>query len=234
MKNYILKTIALIGASLVLSGCSQKFQDVQNTMSLALFGYDDVVIPAEKVDDLPYASLYAKTEKSGQAFMVLGYASPTMSALTKTTDHFQLKWLSATGEMLVTEHGRIIKTVNLIGGNLSASYSQHADPLALGLLKSTTPKTWRHNVDWQPGNHVGYTLESRFEQQGNNMLMVNEKPVETIHFIEYVSAPQLDIHYENQFWLHPKTGHVIASIQTPAPGMPSIELTVLKPFAGIQ
>ncbi|MEZ8028835.1 YjbF family lipoprotein [Enterovibrio norvegicus] len=227
------KALALTGALFALSGCSQKFQDVQDTMSLALFGIDDVVVSADTVNDLPYASLYAKTDNGGQAFMVLGYANPSMSNLADPTHHFQLKWLSATGEMLVTEHGRIVKTINLLGGNLSASYSHQADPLALGLLKSATPHVWTRKVDWQPGYHAGYALESRFQLQGENTLMVNEKPVSTVHVIEYVRAPQLDVAFENEFWLHPKTGHVIASIQTPAPGMPRIELTVLKPFSGV-
>ncbi|USH03277.1 YjbF family lipoprotein [Grimontia kaedaensis] len=230
--NYGVKAIALIGAAIALSGCSQRFQDVQDTMSLALFGHDDVVISADKVNDLPYASLYAKTEKSGQAFMVLGYANPSMSNLAEPTQGFQLKWLSANNEMLVTEYGRIVKTVNLHGGNLSASYSHQADPLALGLLKSATPQVWKRKVDWQPGNHVGYTLESRFQLQGEHTLLINEKPVSTLHFIEYVRAPQLDISFENEFWLKPDSGKVVASIQTPAPGMPSIELTLLKPFSG--
>ncbi|OEE74713.1 lipoprotein YmcC precursor [Enterovibrio norvegicus FF-162] len=236
MKNKLisLKAAALIGAVSLLSGCSQKFEDVQDTMSLALFGHDDVVLSPEKIEDLPYASLYAKTDTSGQSFMVLGYASPSVSNLPRPEQSVQLKWLSANNEMLVTEFGRIVKTVNLIGGNLTASYSLDADPLALGLLNNATPYAWRRKVDFQPGYHSGYTLESRFELQGENTLMVNEKPVSTLHFIEYVHAPELNQRFENEYWLHPVSGDVIASKQTPAPGMASIELTILKPFAGVK
>ncbi|WP_407330973.1 YjbF family lipoprotein [Enterovibrio sp. 27052020O] len=232
-KRIGLKAAALMCVMSALSGCSQKFEDVQDTVSLALFGHDDVVIAPAKIEDLPYASLYAKTDSSGQAFMVLGYASPSVSNLPRPEQNVQLKWLSANGEMLVTEFGRIVKTVNLLGGNLTASYSLDADPLALGLLNNSTPYQWRRKVDWQPGSHSGYTLESRFELQGENTLMVNEKPVSTLHFIEYVHAPELNIRFENEFWLHPVSGKVMASQQTPAPGLASIEITILKPFAGV-
>ncbi|MEZ8144296.1 YjbF family lipoprotein [Enterovibrio sp. FF113] len=228
-----LRATALFCVLSALSGCSQKFEDVQDTMSLALFGHDDVVVAPEKINSLPYASLYTKTDSSGQAFMVLGYATASPSSQPGSEKIVQLKWLSANNEMLVTEAGRIVKTVNLLGSNLTASSSLDADPLATGLLNGNTPYQWRRTVDWQPGFHSGYTLESRFEKTGENTLLVNEKPVSTVHFIEYVHAPELNIRFENEFWLHPVTGHVIASIQTPAPGMESIEITVLKPFSGV-
>ncbi|MGF1765983.1 YjbF family lipoprotein [Enterovibrio makurazakiensis] len=230
-----LKTILQVAMSVVvittLSGCSQKFQDVKDTMSLAVFGHEDIELNANQINDLPYASLYAKVEGSGQAFLVLGYANASFSNLPDGIDNYQLKWLSANKEMLVTEHGRITKTVNLLSGNLEASYSHQADPVALGLLKNSTPRVWKRKVDWSPGYHTGYLLESRFELQGENTLMINEKPVETLHFIEYVSAPDLDIQFTNHFWLQPLSGHVVASTQTPAPGLPKIDITLLKPFA---
>lgn len=232
MKN-IINLFKLVLPALALSalvGCSQKFQDVQDTMSLALFGNKDIVIPADKVNALPYASIYAKVDGNAQVFMVLAYAQPAYSALPDAKSKVQLKWLSANNEMLVTEYGRIVKTVNLLSGNISASYSNQADPLALGLLKANTPTRWKRKVDWQPGLNFGYTITSRFDIQGKNILMINDQPVETLHVIEYASAPELDLQFENDFWLDPISGAVLASSQTPAPGLPKIEITLLKPY----
>ncbi|WP_158174555.1 YjbF family lipoprotein [Grimontia hollisae] len=223
--------LALVFVSL-LSGCSQKYQDVQDTLSLALFGYDDVTLPPEQVIDLPYASLYATVEGSAQAFLVLAYAEKTFSTNPALSGTHRLKWLSANNEMLVTESGRLVKTVNLLGGNLTASYGDEADPLALGLLNASTPRTWARQVDWQPGNYSGVTLNAVFEPRGLQTIMVNEKPVEALLFIESVSAAELGVQFENAFWISPSSGRVIASRQTPAPGLADIEITVLKPFAG--
>ncbi|MDF2184447.1 YjbF family lipoprotein [Grimontia hollisae] len=234
MKNLIkiLSVTSFLCIVLSLTGCSQKFEAVRDTISLAFWGNEDIVLPADKVDNLPYASLYAKTAQGSQAFLVLGYAIPSTSNSAPDPRNVTLKWLSATNEMIVTEHGRIIKTVNLNGSNLLASYSYQADPLALGLLNDETNTTWTRAIDWQPGNHSGFIVESRFERQGMRTLIVNGKSVHALHFLEYVYMPELDMSFTNAFWLHPETGNVIASVQTLAPGMPSIALTILKPYSG--
>ncbi|NGN98455.1 YjbF family lipoprotein [Grimontia sp. S25] len=229
---FIFPKLAFLFLAAALSGCSQKYQDVQDTMSLALSGPADIVLPPEQVIDLPYASMYAKVENSAQAFLVLGFAEPTHSKVSALAGVHRLKWLSANHEMLVTERGRIVKTINLLGGNLSASFSSMPDPLALGLLKADTPKIWERQIDWQPGHFSSVTLKSEFKAQGAQTIMVNDSPVETLLFTESVYAVELNQHFENKFWLHPSSGRVIASKQFLAPGLASIDITVLKPFAG--
>ncbi|MDD1782463.1 YjbF family lipoprotein [Enterovibrio sp. ZSDZ35] len=241
----VFKSSATILAALVLAGCSQKFQTVQDTFSLALFGPEALEIDPSYVENLPYASMYVKNENGGTALMVLGYADPLVitnnTAVTATVAEtamasskgYRLKWLSANQEMLITEFGRIVKTVNFGDGNITDSYSMHADPIALGLLKPTTPKTWTRTLDWQPGNHIGYTLTSTFEFIGEALIVVNDKPVPALSYIEQVNAPELDMTFTNTFWLEPVTGRVIASEQIPAPGFPRYELTELKRFSGV-
>lgn len=228
----IITTTAMVSLISVLSGCSQRIDSLKDTVSLALFQADNIYISREKVAALPYASIYAQIEGQNQVFMVLGYTASSVSRLPPSKQgHFKLKWLSSENQMLVTEYGRIVKTVNLKGRNLNASYSLKADPVALGLLKKSTPKTWRRKVDWQPDHRLGYTLRSHFESRGESQVMVNGKDVTAIHFIEYVSSFELNIDFENQFWLDPLTGAVLASRQTPAPGMPPIKITLLKPYS---
>lgn len=231
MKQFISKFAVSILLAISMTGCSQKYQDVQDTMSLALFGHDDVALPPQQVTDLPYASMYAKVEGSAQAFLVLAYAEPANHSENENT-RFQLKWLSANGEMLVTENGRIVKTVNLLNANLLGSYSDQPDPLALGLLNESTPKQWQRLVDWQPGNNFSVFLDSQFENKGAQTILVNDSPKETLYFVEHVQAPQINARYQNHFWLNAASGDVVASIQVPAPGFAAIETTVLKPFAG--
>ncbi|CAH0536298.1 putative lipoprotein GfcB [Vibrio stylophorae] len=133
--------------------------------------------------------------------------------------------------MIVTEAGRIIKTVGLSEINLTASYAETADPLALGLHLKSTPTTWQRQVDWQPGHHVGYLMRSQFKFQAAQSKVINERQIHTLYYTELVTLPELELTFTNHFWIDPNSGRVIASIQQPAPYMSPIELTILKPYA---
>ncbi|MGF1703703.1 YjbF family lipoprotein [Photobacterium makurazakiensis] len=223
-----------------LAGCSQKFNDVNDTMSLALFGDPDAQLQADDVTNLPYASIYARIDEGPQAFMVLalaehpttfGNASSNNNITNSNITPIELKWLSSDGGMLITQSGRLVKTLNLPQGNVVSTVSQQADPLTQGLHLPNTPRAWKRTLDWQPGYHFGYTLTSLFSQQDNEVVIINEQPIETLRFNESVYVEQLDIRYQNQYWLEPTTGNVIKSRQKLAPGLPYIDITVLKPFS---
>ncbi|OEE59728.1 lipoprotein YmcC precursor [Enterovibrio norvegicus] len=216
--------MALFALTLPLSGCSQKSTALYDTFSVAAFGPQDIEKSADDINALPWASIYAKLDGDAQAFMVLGFAEPRHSV-------YQLKWLSANNEMVVTESGRLMKTVGLQNGNLLNSESNAIDPLQLGLHKDSTPTSWARSIDWQPGNHFGVTLTSSFAHKGIQTLIINEKPVETLYVVETVNVPELDIQFENEFWVSPQSGRVLSSKQAIAPTLPSIDITVLKPFS---
>lgn len=226
--------------SLALTGCSQKFNDVNDTVNLAFFGDKDVALSAEEINQLPYASMYARVNDGPQAFMVLAFAensatlgltkSPYLSA-SSSPDSNQLKWVSADKGMLITENGRIVKTLNLPSGNLVSSQSHQTDPLALGLHLASTPTHWQHTIDWQPGYHFGYPVKSEFTFMANEQLDINDTIRPSKHYVEHVSIPTLGMEYENHWWIDPNNGAVIKSKQKLAPNLPVIELILLKPFA---
>ncbi|WEM41582.1 YjbF family lipoprotein [Photobacterium sp. DA100] len=227
---------------LSLAGCSQKFKDVNDTVNLAFFGDQDVALNAEEISQLPYASLYARVDDGPQAFMVLAFAENRSTlglthhsdlSSTITAEHMstQLKWVSADKGMLITESGRIVKTLNLPAGNLVSSDSYQPDPLALGLHLASTPTQWQRTIDWQPGYHFGYPVKSQFVFVSEETLDINGTNKLTKHFVEHVSIPTLNIEYNNHWWIEPNNGMVIKSKQKLAPNLPYIELTLLKPFA---
>ncbi|MEZ8131813.1 YjbF family lipoprotein [Enterovibrio norvegicus] len=229
--------MALFALTLPLSGCSQKSTALYDTFSVAAFGPQDIEKSADDIHALPWASIYAKLDGDAQAFMVLGFAekravlTEDAPQVANTSPIYQLKWLSANNEMVVTESGRLMKTVGLQNGNLLNSESDATDPLQLGLHKDSTPTSWSRTIDWRPGNHFGVTLTSSFANKGIQTLIINEKPVETLYFVETVDAPELDIQFENEFWVSPQSGRVLSSKQAIAPTLPSIDITVLKPFS---
>ncbi|WP_434356200.1 YjbF family lipoprotein [Parasalinivibrio latis] len=221
-----IQSFLLLVALFILPGCSQTSSDLSDSFSLALFGTKDIAVPAERIKTLPYASIYVRQGSGPRVFMVLGWAEGRDSRRSP-----QLKWLSAGEEMIVTEAGRIVKTVNLGNGNLSATYAEQPDPLSLGLLKNTTPLTWQHTLNWQPGYHFGYSAISTFEKKGNESILINGHSTDLLRFDEQVFIPSLDVTYTNSYWLNPQSGEVVSSQQTPAPGMDVIKMTILKPFA---
>lgn len=233
IQRFTLLTLTIL-LSAGITGCSQKFNDVNDTLSVALFGDNDTELASDDVQRLPYASLYAQVDGGPQAFMVLALAEPALSLteapLTPNT-RTQLKWVSSDKGMLVTEGGRLVKSMNLPQGNLIDTYSSQPDPLTLGLQRASTPLHWQRSIDWQPGYHFGYQLNSRFARQDNAVIMINERPITTWHFIESVTIEALDTSYQNQFWIDGKTGKVLKSQQTLAPGLPVINMTLLKPYS---
>lgn len=231
-RSFLYLSLFLISAT--LSGCSQKFNDVNDTVNLALFGETDTKLTQGKIQDLPYASIYARVADGPQAFMVLALAEPKINLNRHTTPSLQpvqLKWMSSDKGMLTTEDGRVVKTLNLPQGNLIETLSSQPDPLTLGLHLSSTPTSWQRNIDWQPGYHYGYTLRSEFTRQKDAVILSNGTPIDVLHFTETVTASSLDIEYQNDFWLHPITGKVLKSRQKLAPSLPYVEITLLKPYS---
>lgn len=225
--------IAVSAVCLGLSGCSQRISALNDTVKLAFWGNEDVVLTPEQVSANPYASIYVKIEDTAQAFVVLAFAEPkiSLSSVKNAPEALELKWLSADKGMLVTVNGRLVKTHNLLMGNLSAVESNEPDPLLLGLHLSSTPKTWTRTLDWQPGYHYGYQAKSEFKLISDENILINGTPTQALHFSENVSVDALNIQYQNEFWLDPQTGSVIKSHQKIAPNLPFIDITLLKPFA---
>ncbi len=207
-----------------VTACSQNLLDVGDTASVAIFGEDDTLLSVDAIEALPYASIYAQIEGGPQAFLVLAFAEDNLNSVT------ELKWLSADRVMLVTANGRLVKTHNLPVGNLLSSSSTRPDPLSLGLHLPSTPTSWQHTLDWQPGYHMGYTLNSSFKKAQPTSITINNKSIVVQHFVETVSVESISLTYRNDFWIDPATGVVLRSRQKIAPALPYIVITLLKPY----
>ena len=105
-------------------------------MKEAFTGLEDTTVTLEKVRDLPYASIYARINHGHRLFLVLAFAETN-----PVTQSLRLKWVSSDGAMLVTENGRIVKTLNLPDYNLvEAHYPQRPTEKAAA---------WQSYYDWQ-------------------------------------------------------------------------------------
>lgn len=204
---------------LLLSGCAQHVRMVGDTARLAIWGQPDTQIPSQKIAELPYASAYLKVGNAPRAFVILGLA-----------EHGDLKWFSADKNMVVTRAGRLIKTVGF-GEDIRYQNNLEHDPLAVGLLKTTTSLKWQHRVEWSQVYRGGYELISEFQAKGAETVVILDKQRTLQRFDETVTIPSLNVSYINQFWLDPVSGQVVQSHQYMGPNLALVQFTVLKPYA---
>lgn len=213
-----LSLIFLLFMPYFLTGCSQRFQDTNDTLKEAFFGLEDIQISKEQLQELPYASLYARINDGPQIFMVLAFVDINPSGTAPI-----LKWLSADGAMVVTENGRITKTLSLPGSNLAY------------LNASTVPAVdnpiWQATFDWQPNY--------RFSQVASvNTQLVNREIIESVlwkeqtsHIREFYYFNDSETTMTSDYWLN-KEGKVLKTTQWLIPEELYIELEILKPYAG--
>ncbi|MCV9878032.1 YjbF family lipoprotein [Brenneria izbisi] len=210
--------IAIPLASIILTGCSQKMDAFSRTAKLAFLGQDDTYVTARQVENTPYASAYLKVGDAPQAFVVLAFA-----------EQEQLKWIAADKNMIVTQHGRLVKTQGF-GEDITNVNNLDRDPLALGLLKSTTPMTWQSRFEWAQVFRGGYEVTSIFRSRGKETLTILDKSRELVRFDEQVTVPALNASYTNSYWIEPSNGQVVQSYQYMGPDMALVKFTVLKPY----
>ncbi|QCR10293.1 YjbF family lipoprotein [Brenneria rubrifaciens] len=210
--------IAMPLASILLTGCSQKMDSLSKTAKLAFLGQDDTHVTARQVENTPYASAYLKVGNAPQAFVVLAFA-----------EQQQLKWIAADKNMAVTQHGRLVKTQGF-GEDITHVSNLERDPLAAGLLKSTTPMTWQSRFEWAQVFRGGYEVTSVFRSRGKETLTILDQPRELMRFDEQVTVPALNDSYTNSYWIEPSNGQVVQSYQYMGPGMALVKFTVLKPY----
>lgn len=204
----------------VLFGCSQRFQDTNDTFKEALFGRSDVQMSAQKVRELPYASLYARINQGPQIFMVLAFVDYIPS-----TQSYRLKWLSSDGAMLATENGRIVKTLSLPGSNL---YNLHTPN-----KPTANAEQWQATFDWQPDYRFNQTAQVTTHIVENEKVssLLWEKNTKRIR--ESYKFDTTNDTMTSDYWLD-DLGNVVKSSQWLIPEKLHIELEILKPYAAKQ
>ncbi|EKZ9226819.1 YjbF family lipoprotein [Vibrio vulnificus] len=223
---------AAVASLILLSGCVQRFDDMSTTLNEAFFGAEDISQTSQQVLALPYASTYMRINDGQRIFMVLGYAEQNPD-----NNQLQLKWVSSDGGMIVTENGRVVKTLNLPYGNLirrevDFAHSQQAKPWQDNLQ-------WQSQYDWKTqgsdsnkGMHYGYLGDVTLTQMGSEEVISAIWQQTLTIWQENIFFPQLDTTVQNQYWIN-DSGQVMKSIQYLGPEMTRIEFEILKPFAEV-
>ena len=213
--------VFVLSLGILLSGCTQRFQYVGDTMREGVLGGEDASVTQQHVDSLPYASIYARINDGPRLFMALAFADKE----TKS-DSMLLKWVSSDRGMIVTRDGRIVKTVGLPDTNLVHISSSDVAPFP---INTSQAQQWQAIYDWQPNYRFGHIAEL-------NSYVLGEESIETIRgrlsakkIVEKVEFKGLNKRFDNIYWLD-RQGYVVKTVQWLHPDELKIELEILKPY----
>ena len=178
------------------------------------FGNPSAFDPAYAAE-LPYASIAVSQRNAARSLLVLA-----------KIEGEDLHWVSADNSVLVTRHGRLIKTVGLIH---DVQQTRFIDLDFLGETSGNAPGgVRRREVDLMPGHRYGIMLHAEAEPVGADVLHTLNGPVNTIQWRERCFAPQLGWRFDNWFWREEKGGSVWRSQQHIAPGGQVLDIQLMK------
>lgn len=207
-------------SSLSLMSCSGTYRSYADMLKLAFTETPDVKLPYSFLSSASHDYLYVKHGEQAQVAMALMFI-----------ERGQFKWVSADRVVLVTEQGRIVRTIGLTNDLVHLTNSS-SDPLKKQLKLSSTAN-WTRLADWQHSEY-GYPTTSTFQFgpiQSMSFFGVQLEVVpliENVHYIAESNFVRFDDKWQNLFWLDAKNGAVLKSVQLLAPGAEPFELTFIS------
>ncbi len=140
-----MKRLALILICLLLQACSATTKGPGDSLWDSLFGTPGVQLTDDDIQNMPYASQYMQLNGGPQLFVVLAFS-----------ENGQQKWVTQDGATIVTQHGRLVKTL-LGGDNLIDVNNLATDPLA----KPDRLSMARHGLAPRAGPNIAGALRHR-------------------------------------------------------------------------
>lgn len=212
-----MRYIPLLLLCLLLQACTRTQEGIAETLKNALFGHDDIVLTNERIQAIPYASMYLRINNEPQIFVVLGYDEEGLQ-----------KWITQDQTMLVTRHGRLVKTLGL-SDNLVEVNNLQQDPL-------NNPSTmiegsgWSPTISWTEHQQLrSGTATSRFFRDKDQVLNLADHHVACRVYHEKVEIAATGQSWENIFWIDATSGQVRKTQQMLGADSLSLETTILKP-----
>lgn len=215
------RRVLACGTAFLLAGCADVpvLVNAVDALRIAVIGAPDPPLERATIAKLPYASMSAKIGKGARGMLVLG-----------RYDGDDLHWVAGGSGIIVTRHGRVVKTAGL-PVNLKDTRSFREDPVATRLHRLEKPVEYVRYVDIEPGHRYDLPIRSRFETVGPQRITIVEIEFETVLVREVNEADTMNWNFENLYWVDIFDGFVWKSRQHIARDIPSLDLEVLKPAA---
>ncbi len=208
-----MKRPALIMICLLLQACSSTTKGLGDSLWNSLFGTPGVHLTDDDIQNMPYASQYVQLNNGPQLFVVLAFA-----------ENGQQKWVTQDQATLVTQHGRIVKTL-LGGDNLLEMNNLAADPLAKP-NQIVDGASWTRTMGWTEYQQVRYaTARSVFHWQGTDSVVVGGESTSVRVLDEEVETDQARWH--NQYWVD-NEGQIRQSVQYLGADFFPVKTTLIK------
>lgn len=212
-----MRHIPLLFLCLLLQACTTTQQGLVDTAKLAVMGPDDVTVSDEEIASLPYASMYLRINDGQRIFLVLGYA-----------ENGQQKWITQDRAMLVTQNGRLVKTLGL-SDNLLEVINLAQDPLAHP-LQLRDDAGWTRIMSWtENGQLRSATLTSRFSRGRDEVLKLGGHEIACRVWHETITSAANGAEWQNTFWIDALSGEIRQSAQRVGADTLPVEITILKP-----
>lgn len=208
---------AILLAFLLLStiSCSSTQQAYLQNFELVMAQQQDASVSMQEVQDSKIDLLYVRLGEKSRVVMSLG-----------AYEKGQYKWISADQVMIVTEKGKIVKTVGL---DKELSYSSLPATDNFSLL----------NIDQfsqviDTNDAFGLLSKSTVIRKKDESITVLDKTFSTTLVEEavlFTGADNKELQWINRYWFDSKSGELLRTIQTPFPEFGSVELVFVSSAA---
>ena len=182
-----MKRVAIITVCLLLQACSANLTGMGKSLWNNVTGRDGVTLTDDEIHNMPYASQYMTLNNGPQLFVVLAFS-----------EDGQQKWVTQDQAVLITQHGRLVKTTGL-GDNLFQVSNLDADPLkAPGQIRDGAG--WTRVLGWTEHQQVRYaTARSQFHWQGSDSLKTGSDITAVRVLEETVTTDRAS--WTNRYWI---------------------------------
>ncbi|MCP1641854.1 hypothetical protein J2T41_001453 [Pseudomonas citronellolis] len=214
----LLQFAALAGAALSLSACNPLMQASWDTLRAATQGPKPLELTQAQVDAVPYYQIKLQTQ-GGEAVM----------ALVRQQGDLQF-WLASTHQVLMMRDGLVVRTTGF-GDNLAGTRLGADSPFHTGLHKLADGQRSERWIDLASGHRLGIPVQSSFHKVGLERVSILERDYDLLRVDEDIRAPLLGFSATNKYWVDPKDGFVMQSLQQVTPDL-QVAITQLRPYRG--
>lgn len=171
-----MQRLAILLVCLLLQACSDTTKGLGSSLWRSVAGDDGIQLTNDDIQSMRYASQYMSVNNGPQIFVVLAY-----------DENGQQKWVTQDRAMVVTEHGRIVKTTGL-GDNLQQVTNLASDPLVKA-NQIVDGVSWTRQMAWTEHQQARMaTAQSTFTWDGTDTLKIADSTTAVRVLDEEVTA----------------------------------------------
>jgi len=203
-------------SSLSSGGIAPSFTNAFYAIKGAVFGYPDLQITRQTIEDIPYASALLRIGKGSQGLIIL-----------ESVAKDEYVWVSRDNVYLVLKDGRIVKTLGL-KNNLSEIKSINQTFKDLSSKSQELILNYSTYYSFEDPSLLDLRVNITIINRGLEEIKILGKKKKLILFEENFSNNQIDWKGTNKFWVDPEDYFVWKSSQQISPKLPYFVLEITK------